>query len=65
LQFQDIYYRLKLKPKAAWYEIICTTAEHKEVEKTILNGITGIVFPGEILAMLGVRTLREWKNHSP
>lgn len=53
LKFQDIYYRLKLQPKAEWYEMFCTRAEHKEVEKIILNGITGIVCPGEILAMLG------------
>ena len=53
LQFQDICYRIKLKPKAEWYEMLCTTAEHNEVEKTLLNGITGIVCPGEILAMLG------------
>jgi ABC-type multidrug transport system ATPase subunit len=53
LKFQDIYYRLKLQPKTEWYEMFCTTAEHKEVEKIILNGITGIVCPGEILAMLG------------
>lgn len=53
LKFQDIYYRLKLQPKSEWYEFLCTRAEHKEVEKIILNGITGIVCPGEILAMLG------------
>ena len=53
LQFQDICYRIKLKPKAEWYEMLYTTAEHNEVEKTLLNGITGIVCPGEILAMLG------------
>ena len=53
LQFQDICYRIKLKPKTEWYEMLCTTAEHNEVEKTLLNGITGIVCPGEILAMLG------------
>eukprot|EP01018_Ginkgo_biloba_P007745 Gb_26434 [translate_table: standard] len=50
--FEDIFYKLKLRPKAQWYDI-CMTAEHKAVEKTILNGITGIVCPGEILAMLG------------
>ena len=33
--------------------MLCTTVEHNEVEKTLLNGITGIVCPGEILAMLG------------
>jgi ABC-type multidrug transport system ATPase subunit len=52
-QFQDMYYSLILQPKTEWYEMFCTTAEHKEVKNTILNGITGIVFPGEILAMLG------------
>ncbi|KAH9321177.1 hypothetical protein KI387_015816, partial [Taxus chinensis] len=52
LKFDDIFFRLKLKPKPQWYDI-CTASEYQVVEKTILNGITGIVCPGEILAMLG------------
>ena len=32
--------------------MLCTTADHNEVEKTLLNGITGIVCPGEILASI-------------
>lgn len=52
LKFEDIFYKLKLKPKSQWYDI-CNTSEHRAIEKVILNGITGIVCPGEILAMLG------------
>jgi ABC-type multidrug transport system ATPase subunit len=37
MQFEDLVYKVKVNQK----------------EKTILNGITGVVCPGEILAMLG------------
>ncbi|GAU16501.1 hypothetical protein TSUD_167330, partial [Trifolium subterraneum] len=37
LKFEDLVYKVKVNQK----------------EKTILNGITGVVYPGEILAMLG------------
>eukprot|EP01018_Ginkgo_biloba_P001838 Gb_27520 [translate_table: standard] len=55
LKFQDIVYKIKLNSNTAWWNIngICTTHDRKPVEKTILNGITGKVCPGEILAMLG------------
>eukprot|EP01018_Ginkgo_biloba_P018830 Gb_38402 [translate_table: standard] len=55
LKFQDIGYSVKLKPKSGWWNFnqFCKPRKEKTTEKTILNGITGMVCPGEILAMLG------------
>lgn len=48
LKFEDVVY--KIKPKT---EGMFKNSSKSEEEKTILKGITGIVFPGEMLAMLG------------
>ncbi|KAE8727435.1 ABC transporter G family member 14 [Hibiscus syriacus] len=47
LKFEEIVYKVKLEQKGSCWDSWITR------EKTILNGITGAVYPGEILAMLG------------
>ncbi|KAE8703451.1 ABC transporter G family member 21 [Hibiscus syriacus] len=47
LKFEEIVYKVKLEQKGSCWGGWITR------EKTILNGITGVVCPGEILAMLG------------
>lgn len=50
MQFEDLVYKVKLEEKGSCWgggKWSCYK------EKTILNGITGVVCPGEILAMLG------------
>lgn len=51
LKFEDVIYKVKLNTQIG----SCSKAnkERRPVEKTILNGLTGTVRPGEILAMLG------------
>ncbi|KAF5745077.1 ABC transporter G family member 14 [Tripterygium wilfordii] len=48
LKFEEVVYKVNLEQKG-W----CGSGTLDTQEKTILNGITGIVCPGEILAMLG------------
>ncbi|XP_059282826.1 ABC transporter G family member 9-like [Lycium ferocissimum] len=48
LKFENVVY--KIKPKT---EDMCNGSSTSDEEKIILKGITGIVFPGEMLAMLG------------
>jgi len=48
LQFEELVYKVKLEQKGGCWGSTWTCKE-----KTILNGITGVVCPGEILAMLG------------
>ncbi|CAN1306275.1 ABC transporter G family member 14 [Linum perenne] len=48
LKFEEVVYRVKLEDKG-----LCSGGNRSSKEKTILNGITGLVCPGEILAMLG------------
>ncbi|KAI3680016.1 hypothetical protein L2E82_50753 [Cichorium intybus] len=48
LKFEDVVYKVKLEQKGT-----CCGETARRKEKTILNGVTGKVFPGEILAMLG------------
>ncbi|XP_065879424.1 ABC transporter G family member 14 [Euphorbia lathyris] len=49
LKFEEIVYKVKLGENGS----SCCGGEWGTKEKTILNGITGMVCPGEILAMLG------------
>ncbi|KAF5730632.1 ABC transporter G family member 9 [Tripterygium wilfordii] len=49
LKFEDVVYKIKTnKPSSYW----CKKKEKSE-EKEILKGVTGMVLPGEVLAMLG------------
>ncbi|RDX58385.1 ABC transporter G family member 14 [Mucuna pruriens] len=48
LKFEELVYKVKLEQKGGCWGSTWTCKE-----KTILNGITGVVCPGEILAMLG------------
>lgn len=48
LKFEEIVYKVKIEQKGSCFGGTLSTKE-----KTILNGLTGMVCPGEILAMLG------------
>lgn len=48
LQFEEVVYKVKLQQKG-----LCCGGTWTSQEKTILHGITGMVCPGELLAMLG------------
>ncbi|KAF5460224.1 hypothetical protein F2P56_020107 [Juglans regia] len=47
IKFEEVVYKVKLEQKGLCYGTWTSR------EKTILNGLTGLVSPGEILAMLG------------
>ncbi|WOL18293.1 hypothetical protein Cni_G27087 [Canna indica] len=47
LKFEEVVYKVKLGQKGWW------RSSRTPAEKTILDGITGVVCPGELLAMLG------------
>ncbi|KAL8266862.1 hypothetical protein R6Q59_004206 [Mikania micrantha] len=48
LKFEDVVYKVKIESEGT-----CCFGEVSMKEKIILNGVTGKVCPGEILAMLG------------
>ncbi|KAK1405192.1 ABC transporter domain-containing protein [Heracleum sosnowskyi] len=48
LKFEDVVYKIKIHKVGGIFK-----KRRKSEEKIILNGITGSVFPGEMLAMLG------------
>ncbi|KAK0585536.1 hypothetical protein LWI29_030021 [Acer saccharum] len=48
LKFEEVVFKVKLEQRGTWWG-----GTWGSREKTILNGITGVVCPGEILAMLG------------
>ncbi|XP_059642806.1 ABC transporter G family member 14 [Cornus florida] len=48
LKFEEVVYKVKLEEKG-----LCCGGTLSSTEKMILNGVTGTVCPGEILAMLG------------
>ncbi|CAN4102863.1 unnamed protein product [Withania somnifera] len=48
LKFENVVYKIKLKTEGMF-----NNSSKSEEEKIILKGITGMVFPGEMLAMLG------------
>nr|XP_010910173.3 ABC transporter G family member 14 isoform X2 [Elaeis guineensis] len=51
LRFEEVAYKVKLGQPMWWSS--CHGSAAAAAEKVILNGITGMVPPGEILAMLG------------
>ncbi|CAH9108007.1 unnamed protein product [Cuscuta epithymum] len=53
LKFEDVVYKIKPSKKEGLSLLMKTRKQKVEAEKTILNGVTGAVFPGEMLAMLG------------
>ncbi|XP_051122381.1 ABC transporter G family member 21 [Andrographis paniculata] len=49
LQFDDVEYAVKLQSRRG----VCCPSSRSKVTRTILNGVSGAVKPGELLAMLG------------
>lgn len=52
-QFRDIVYRVRTRHKAGSFPLLSLVKIQKSEEKLILNGVSGVVSPGEVLGMLG------------
>lgn len=52
MQFMDVSYRVKTESDATCFASLFRHNQSSE-ERTILNGVTGMASPGEILAVLG------------
>ncbi|KAL6212688.1 hypothetical protein ACLB2K_017906 [Fragaria x ananassa] len=53
LKFEEVFYKVKMEHKAGLVPWPSSSSNKLTSEKSILNGISGVVCPGEILAMLG------------
>nr|GMC70184.1 ABC transporter G family member 9-like [Ipomoea batatas] len=53
LKFENVVYKVKPARKQGFSLLKPKKQKSDESEKIILKGVTGIVFPGEVLAMLG------------
>ncbi|XP_054824323.1 ABC transporter G family member 21-like isoform X2 [Prosopis cineraria] len=51
LKFEDFSYSVTIESKKN--ACVCVSSQNQKVTRTILNGVTGIVRPGELMAMLG------------
>ncbi|KAJ3692537.1 hypothetical protein LUZ60_011632 [Juncus effusus] len=55
LKFEEVVYKVKVGGKSdqCWQKLMRRITSDEAHEKMILNGMTGVVCPGEMLAMLG------------
>ncbi|KAJ1695253.1 hypothetical protein LUZ63_011951 [Rhynchospora breviuscula] len=53
LKFEEVVYKVKVGQENRWWQNMCGSTSSTVNEKTILNGMSGFVCPGEMLAMLG------------
>lgn len=53
LKFEDVTYSIKSSPSVQGISNTCFSPESPKQTRMVLNGVTGVVRPGELLAMLG------------